>query len=218
MKVNFGKTDSADKFYVEYVFRITDGNNPLKSGSWSKDNPLENATDEIYISPVIYSWIGHYFKNETDRIYAIKRPKNLTGTTMCCGLNSHYHFIHTKHPELLKKMRDAVINNDYSDKQLQKAFKEHEQRVLKRFGKKLSEMKGGLYLGTLEYFDKYHPKDAYPEIIISSKLLKGCEWEELEHLGRGVFKGKKSKKTFRIEQTISSYGDRYKKPDSEIFG
>ena len=78
-------------------------------------------------------------------------------------------------------------------------------------------MKGGLYLGTLGEFDSNHPKDSYPEIIIPANILKGCSWEELEHIGKGVFKGKKTKKIFRLEQKIPKYGDRYNKPDSEIF-
>lgn len=225
MKVNFGisienKTESktgVGNFYPNYLFRITSGNSPLQFGSWSDVNPLDNATGEIYVSPCMYSWIGHYFKSETDRIFAISRPGTLSKLTMCCGINSHYHFIHTKYPKYIPKMKKAVINHDYKDKDLQRLFKEHSERVMKRFGKKLSEMKGGEYLGTLDEFDHNHPKDAYPEIIIDPRLLNGCSWEELEHLGKGVFKGKKSKKTFRLEQSIPNPGERYTKPDSEVF-
>lgn len=215
MKVNFGENR---EFYLDYLFRITDGDSPFQLGSWSKDNPKENASNEIYVSPVIYSWASHYFKSKSDRIFAIKRPKTLSTKTMCCGINSHYHYCHNHRKDLLPKLVAAILKHDYSDPELKSMFKEHEERVKKRFGKHLKEMKGGLYMASLKEFDSTHPHDAYPEIIIPAQNLIKCSWEELEHLGKGIFKGKKSKKIFKLEQSLPKYGDRFDKPDNKSEG
>lgn len=197
-------------FYQEYLFRITDSISPFSYGSWSKDNRPLTATDEIYVSPCIYAWVNHYFNKNDERIFAIERPV-LSKDTMCCGINSHYNYCHNHCPSLLPKLREAILKHDYSDPDLKKMFKEHERRVMARFGKKLSQMKGGLYMGTLGEFDKNHPKDAYPEIIIKLDEIRSCKFEELDYIGKGVFVGKKSKKHFELEQELPKYGDRYYK-------
>lgn len=200
------------KFHTDCLFRITTGSTPFKDGgSWSAQNVgVEERDPSVYVTPVLYTWIKHYFESDNDRIFVLERPKDLTADTMCCGLNSHYHFCYTKHPELLAKMTTAVLTKKFNDPELKKMFAEHEARVLKKFGKKLSELKGGLYLATLGEYDATHPKDAYPEIIINPKRLEKCKWEELIYLGGVKFKGKKTGKIFSIEQPLPKYGKRYR--------
>ena len=171
------------QFYPEYLFRITSGagTNPFIPGASSQTLDLgKNKSIYLYFSPVLYSWIRHWFENAGDKLYAIVRPKTLPSDLMACGLNSHYHYCFTKRRDLLPKMVKAILTKDYKDPELQKMFKEHESRVMQKFGKKLSEMKGGEYLATLQEFDTLHPANAYPEIIMDPKLLAGCKWEELE--------------------------------------
>ena len=191
-------------FYPGYVFRITAGNTPFVPGSWSKNStiPRLGPSDTLYFSPAIYTWVKHVFTNKDDKLYAIQRPKSLTPDTMCCGINSHYHFCVTKHPELLSKLENAIRTKNYNDPALKKMFQEHEQRVQARFGKKLSAMKGGEYMGTLGEFDSNHPVDSYPELILKIGMFSSCKWEELVYKGDDKFIGKKSKKLFKIEQTI----------------
>ena len=203
---------SSEIYYPEYVFRVADGRTPFLPGSWSKSNELSNPGPKslLYFSPVLYSWIHNWFNNESNRVFAILRPKKLSKDTMCCGVNSHYHYCFTKCPQLLPKLVEAIKTKNYRDTEIQKMFKEHEDRVMKRFGRKLRDMKGGEYMATLCEYDATHPLNAYPELILSIDTFSGCKWEELEYVRSNIFRGKASKKIFRIEQTLPKYGIRYR--------
>ena len=196
---------------MKYLFRITPGKTPFHVGSAAKDMGFTGKIkDDFYVSPALYPWIHKYFNNEDNNVFAIERP-NLSPLTMCCGINSVYHYVYcNKDLETINFVKDCIIKKKFKHPRLVSLINELEGRVKKRFGKTLKQMKGGTYLGTLADWDKHPVKEGYPEIIMKIKDLKGCKWEQLDYIKKDLFVGQKSKKEFRIEFPLDKYGLRYK--------
>ena len=140
----------------KYFFRITPGKTPFHVGSAAKDMGFSGKIkDDIYVSPALYPWIHKYFNNEDNNVFVIQRPSNINPLTMCCGINSVYHYVYlNKDKKIVSYVEDRIIHHDFKDKVILELTKELNERVKKRFGKTLKEMKGGTYLGTLMDWDK----------------------------------------------------------------
>ena len=197
----------------QYFFRVAPGKTPFHVGTSAKEIGFTGKIkDDIYVSPALYSWIRKYFDNEDNNVFAIERPSNMNPLTMCCGINSVYHYAYVhKDLETRNFVRDCVIRKNFKHPRLLELINELNEKVKKHFGKTLSQMKGGTYLGTLMDWDKHQTKDAYPEIIMKIKELRGCEWEQLDYVKGDLFIGQKSCNKFKIEFPLDKYGLRYKK-------
>lgn len=197
----------------QYLFRITPGKTPFHVGSAAKDMGFTGKIkDDIYVSPALYPWIHKYFNNEDNNIFAIERPSNMNPLTMCCGINSVYHYVYChKDLETVNFVKDCVIRKNFKHPRLLKLIDELNEKVKKRFGKTLKQMKGGTYLGTLMDWDKHPVKEGYPEIIMKIKELRSCKWEQLDYVKGDLFVGQKSGNKFKIEFPLDKYGLRYKK-------
>ena len=200
---------------MKYLFRITPGKTPFHVGSAAKSYGYEGGrlSKNVYVSPALYSWINHYFNHEDDRVFAIERPSNMNPITMCCGINSVYHYVYTnKDEETITYVQNCIIHHDFKNKVILELTNELNERVKRKFGKTLKQMKGGTYLGTLMDWDRKPVKDAYPEIILEDvRIIRGCKWEELEYIKDRLFIGKQSGKEFMIEYPLDKYGLRYRK-------
>ena len=197
----------------KYLFRVTPGKTPFHVGTSAKDMGFSGRIkDDIYVSPALYPWIHKYFNNEDNNVFAIERPSNMNPLTMCCGINSVYHYVYTnKDDEVVSYVEDRIAHHDFKNKVILELTKELNERVKKRFGRTLKQMKGGTYLGTLMDWDKHPVKEGYPEIIMKIKELRGCKWEQLDYVKEDLFVGQKSGNKFKIEFPLDKYGLRYKK-------
>jgi len=198
----------------KYLFRVAPGKTPFSVGTASRTDDIGwkgRLTDTIYVAPCMYSWIRHWFNNEDDHLFAIKRPSNLNPLMMCCGINSHYHYCYVHHKELVPKFEKCVITHNYNDPDIQDLIKEHDKRSKERFGSDYrTRLKGYEYHATLHEWDQHHPSDGHPELILNPNLLRNCEWEELLYVKRDIFVGKESGLTFQIEHKLPKYGIKYK--------
>ena len=112
--------------------------------------------------------------------------------------------------ETVNFVKDCVIKKNFKHPRLISLINELNEKVKKHFGKTLSQMKGGTYLGTLKDWDEHPVREGYPEIIMKIKELRGCKWEQLDYVKGDLFIGQKTGKEFRIEFPLDKYGLRYK--------
>lgn len=197
----------------KYLFRVAPGKTPFHVGTSAKEMGFNGKIkDDIYVSPALYPWIHKYFNNEDNNVFAIERPSNMNLLTMCCGINSVYHYVYCHKDQKTRDfVKDCVIKKNFKHPRLIELINELNERVKKRFGKTLKQMKGGTYLGTLMDWDNHPVKDGYPEIIMKIKELRGCKWEQLDYVKEDFFVGQKSGNKFKIEFPLDKYGLRYKK-------